>query len=335
MAQKKTIPVCLITTLYNEEQSLRPFLESLNAMTVLPAQMVIVDGGSTDGSLAILESFKETIADTVSMKIIVDATCSTKYSRSPIAKGRNVAIQNSDFDIIAATDAGCIVSNVWLEEITKPLLQNEQILMVGGWYQPLATSYFERCQALIVVPPVSTVDPKTFLPSSRSIAFRKELWKTVGGYPELTYTAEDTLFDLKIRQVTQAIIFNEKAVVFWRMRPNLFVFIRMNYRYGFGEGVCRCSTRNIISTAAKLAFGVMLIVVSTLYPLVGTALLVLYAWLLPFNKNIRDAFRVSHLLKYPAIAILKIVMNNVYIAGYLHGRFTAEQPQFIKLQDSH
>ena len=41
---------------------------------------------------------------------------------------------------------------------------------------------------------------ETFLPSGRSIAFKKSAWKEVGGYPENLYTGEDTLFDLKLKE---------------------------------------------------------------------------------------------------------------------------------------
>ena len=44
------------------------------------------------------------------------------------------------------------------------------------------------------------VDPATFLPSSRSVAFRKAAWAAVGGYPEWLDYCEDLVFDLSLRE---------------------------------------------------------------------------------------------------------------------------------------
>ncbi len=44
------------------------------------------------------------------------------------------------------------------------------------------------------------INPSTYLPPGGSIAFKKELWAAVGGYPEwLTSTGEDTTFDLELK----------------------------------------------------------------------------------------------------------------------------------------
>ena len=50
-----------------------------------------------------------------------------------------------------------------------------------------------------VLPAMDDIDPQTFLPSSRSIAFTKEAWAAVGGYPEWLDYCEDLLFDLALR----------------------------------------------------------------------------------------------------------------------------------------
>jgi glycosyltransferase involved in cell wall biosynthesis len=331
---KQLLPVSLILTIYNEERSLATFLSSILAMTTLPAEMVIVDGGSTDASVEILEAFRQSVTDIFTVTIIADPTCSLRFSSSPIAKGRNAAIRQAQYGIIAATDAGCVVAPEWLDEITRPMLEGPEIQMVGGWYQPLATTFFERCQALVVIPPLSSVNRETFLPSSRSVAFRRSLWETVGGYPEVSYTAEDTLFDLQVRRVTGAVVFADRAVVFWRMRPSIGVFLRMNYRYGFGEGHSRIPVWTVLFAAVKITIAVLLFLAGWLFHWSGFAAAVVYLWLLPFTKDIRSAFKAEHSLKYPVTALLKMLVTAVYIAGYLRGRISDTQPSFKKIQDS-
>ena len=59
----------------------------------------------------------------------------------------------------------------WLERITAPLRTDPTVCMVGGYYRALASPLQEAIAAATVVPP-ERVDPETFLPSSRSLAFR-------------------------------------------------------------------------------------------------------------------------------------------------------------------
>jgi hypothetical protein len=54
-----------------------------------------------------------------------------------------------------------------------------------------------------VLPLVGEINPATFLPSSRSIAFRKATWEVVGGYPEWLDYCEDLVFDLRLKALSQ------------------------------------------------------------------------------------------------------------------------------------
>ena len=108
--------------------------------------------------------------------------------------------------------------------------------VVSGWYKARVTNIFQEEIADIFCPSISKINKETFLPSSRSLGFKKEIWKQVKGYPEDSYTAEDTLFDIRIFKITQNIVFNEKAFVYWNIPENKAELIHKLYEYGFGEG---------------------------------------------------------------------------------------------------
>lgn len=303
-------------------------------MSVYPSEIIIVDGGSTDGSIDTLHAFREKMSGKFPVNVIVDPTCTIHHSPSPIAKGRNTAIRSTSYEIIAVTDAGCIVTDRWLEKITQPFLEHSDVQMVGGWYEPLATTYFEQCQALAVYTPAAAVNPHHFYPSSRSVAFRKKIWEEVGGYPEVSYTAEDTQFDLRIKERTNNIRFSGEAIVFWRMRPSLQVFTKMNYRYGFGEGFCRMPMKSLMQNSIKMMIALILVFMAVINPMTGLPLFLVYVWLLPFVKDIRRAFRIRYIFHYPTVSLLKLHVNFLYIIGYLHGRMNIVQPKFHKTVDS-
>ena len=183
------------TTVYNEADNVREFLTSLLSQSLPPDEIIIVDGGSTDGT------FDLQIANEHGcIRLIQDPTCNLKYIPSPIAHGRNIAIEKAQGQIIAVTDAGCRVNPLWLEEIVRPFQDiDPSIEVVGGWYEPWVETPFERCAATVSFTVTKRAIAQNRFPS-RSIAFRKSLWERVHGYPELSYAAEDSLFNERWKQ---------------------------------------------------------------------------------------------------------------------------------------
>ena len=59
-----------------------------------------------------------------------------------ISEGRNRAIEAANSDIIAATDAGVVLSPAWVEAITRPI-RNGTSQVVSGWFEPDPYTDFE------------------------------------------------------------------------------------------------------------------------------------------------------------------------------------------------
>lgn len=221
----------LITTVYNEESNIRKFLSSYLKQTLYADEFVILDGGSTDNTVSILKEFSNTYPS-LNLKIIVDEKCSKKFSKGAIAKGRNIAISNTlkSTNYIVVTDAGCLLDQKWLEEIVKPF--DEGADLVCGYYSILVENDFDRKYSKIFLP-----KNDDFLPSSRSFAFKKECWEAVGGYPEETYTAEDTFFDLKLLDMKYKMHRAPKAIVYWKIAKDENDLRKKIFAYGYGEGM--------------------------------------------------------------------------------------------------
>lgn len=250
----------LISTVYNEEKSISQFIESLNKQTEFPDEFIIVDGGSSDSTVLLL---KTKLSKNLNFKIIIDETCTKKHSKGPIAKGRNVAIKNTKYNNILVTDAGCILDKNWIKEMKKSFIE-ENADIVSGWYKANVTNDFQDSIADVFCPPLESINVHSFLPSSRSLGFKKMLWKEVGGYPENSYTAEDTLFDLNIFKLTDKIIFNPNAFVFWDVPKDNEELITKLYQYGYGEGQQRIFLfKNILRISLLIVFPLLIILVLT------------------------------------------------------------------------
>ena len=87
-----------------------------------------------------------------------------------------------------------------------------------------------------VLPNLSEIDPATFLPSSRSVAFLKSEWEKIGGYPEWLDFCEDLIFDINLKDEVGAFAFAPHAVAWFRPRGSITSFYKQYYLYARGDG---------------------------------------------------------------------------------------------------
>jgi glycosyltransferase involved in cell wall biosynthesis len=221
---KPTISV--ITTVLNEAKGIDAFLRSLLDQSRTPDEIIICDAGSDDGTVEIIRRYLE---EGYPARLIIE-------KRANRSRGRNLAIEEAKGEIIASIDAGCVANMDWLSKLVAPFESDDPPDITSGYYQPEAESAFEEAIAVATVPDAIEVDPDSFLPSSRSVAFRRDAWERVGGYPEYANYAEDTEFDLRLKAAGYRFRFVLDAVVRWRVRTTLWDVFRQFFRYARSDG---------------------------------------------------------------------------------------------------
>src|SRR5512145_1164912 len=199
--------ITVIATVLNEGDNIHRLLRSLVGQTCPPDEVVFVDGGSRDNTAAIIQSY----ADQLPLRVLVEPGCN-------ISAGRNRAIAAAQGDIIAATDAGVELHPDWLANLMRPLVENPACQVVGGFFYADPHTVFEAAMGATVLPLADEVNPATFLPSSRSVAFRKSVWAAVGGYPEWLDYCEDLIFDFRLKDAVGEFTFAPDALVDFRPR---------------------------------------------------------------------------------------------------------------------
>ncbi len=219
--------VSIISTVFNENQSIQNLLNSLANQTRLPDEVVFVDGGSTDDTVAILQAYAA--QQPLPIRVIV-------ASGANISQGRNIAIEAANGPIIASTDAGVRLDERWLAELIKPFEDGSSVTVVGGFFVPDPRTVFEVAMSATVLPTLADLNPITFLPSSRSVAFLKSSWHMVGGYPEWLDFCEDLIFDFRLRDEFGTFVFAPQAIVYFRPRSTLRAFFKQYYQYARGDG---------------------------------------------------------------------------------------------------
>ncbi len=223
--------VSVICTVLNERETIGRLLDSLAGQTRPPDEVVIVDGGSTDGTQAAVLSH----ADQLPLKL-------QEARGANISRGRNLAVRRAVGQVIASTDAGVRLEPNWLEALTQPFAELDAVSMgngayaAAGFFLPDPQTTFELALGATTLPLPGNVDPERFLPSSRSVAFTKTAFEASGGYPEWLDYCEDLVFDFRLIERCGGFAWAPEAIAHFRPRPNLGSFFRQYYRYARGDG---------------------------------------------------------------------------------------------------
>jgi glycosyltransferase involved in cell wall biosynthesis len=197
--------VSLVATVKDGGEHVGQFVASIRGQTRAPDEVVIVDGGSTDGTL-------DTLWATPGVTVIEEPGAN-------IARGRNVAIAAATHDVIAVSDADCVLEPEWLERLLEPIERGADVSM--GAYRPRVDGFFQACASAVAVPEPEELRAERFMPSSRSVAFRRDAFLDAGSYPERLDRGEDMYLNLRWREAGARMELAPDAVVEWRVRPTL------------------------------------------------------------------------------------------------------------------
>lgn len=272
MAERARVTV--IATVLNEANAIGSLISSLSQQTLADIEMIVVDGGSSDGTW---ERLQELARDEPRLRPIRDESCNLAHSAGPIARGRNRAIREASAEVIACADAGCQYDPQWVERLTAPILAGKAEYALGGSYidARTATSWDVAAAPFLGI----KLYPEGIRKSctTRSMAMRKSLWERVGGFPEVNLFGEDTLFDLRAREVASP-AFPAEAMARYDPRFGFSSAAEKLGLYATSDGVLGVRrmrlVRNLFRCAAQVA--AVVAVHWTLIPLLIDALLELF-----------------------------------------------------------
>lgn len=287
MQQKTTL---VITTL-NEAKTINLLLTALLKQTHQPDQVILVDGGSSDQTVSLIKEFlkknhSHPLAKNFLLKVI---------KNSNRAKARNWAIKQAKYPLIAITDAGCIPQPSWLEKLLKTS-QKTNAPIIGGFFYGLPANGFEQAVVAYTLQMPDKVDPKTFMPTTRSVLITKNSWQKLHGFNTNLSKNEDFDFFYRARLQKISIAFAKDALVGWIPRHNWKDFTKMIYNFAQGD-----LEAGIIRPKVKLLFGRYFLV------------LLAIAWLV-FFRGMNFISLLPALLFWLGIYLLWAIYKNVRYA---------------------
>lgn len=303
--------VSLIVTTLNEAKTIDGLIKAVEAQSRAPDEIVVVDGGSSDGTFEALQEWASS-RPTVVVKSLPGAN---------ISAGRNAAIKEAAGQVIAATDAGCTPEPEWLERLMKPF-ETDDVDVVMGFYRADPHSTFERVAGCLNLPDAHEIKPGRFMPSSRSVAFTKPIWERAGGYPEWLDIGEDMYFNFQMLERGARRAFAPEAVVRWRLRPTLEDTLRQYFRYAEGDGRAGMYPQRHALRFLTYAGGVLLLAASTRKPvLLWIPAAFGVARMLPaFRRAWRRLPPAEAAAATVALPALELLVDLAKMAGYVSGR---------------
>lgn len=194
-------------------------------------EIIIVDGGSNDGTVSIAEEYD----------------CRVLHEdEGTISYAREIGVREANGEYIAFTDADCVVGNNWLKKLVETIESHENVAGVGGpnvtpdddtTFAKAVGDFFEvfsRVGARYGY----TNDEITEVEHNPTcnVLYKRDVIKEVGGFNEQLVTVDDEEMDFRIRNNGYKLLFRPDAVVDHYRRPTWRRFIKMASTYGYGRG---------------------------------------------------------------------------------------------------
>ena len=218
------IGVSLCMTVKNEAPVLDRLAADLRGQSVKPDEIVVTDGGSTDGTVARL---REVLGEFENVRVI-------SMPGANIAAGRNRAIAEARGEVVLVADAGLRLPPTWVEALSEAV-REDAAEVAFGYVLSEPENDFEIALAAVTRPLKEEIDPATYPVSGGCSGFRAELFSRYE-YPEWLDYGEDMQLYLRWRREGVRVAHVAGADVGFRPRPDLGAFFRQYFNYARGDG---------------------------------------------------------------------------------------------------
>jgi O-antigen biosynthesis protein len=210
---------------YNVERYLGPVIEAILAQSHPQDEFLIIDDGSTDGTLDVAAKYP--------VRII------RHEKNKGLAAARNTAFANAQHELVAAMDSDALAEKNWMESLLEAF-QDPRVVGSGG---RLIEKYREgpaNAWRAAYLPQDLGVDRiEIEWPSPKRLGgfgtlFRKEAVLAVGGYNEKYRTNyEDVDICKRLLQAGHKLVFEPRAVAHHLRQDTVRTILRTSWRSQF------------------------------------------------------------------------------------------------------
>ena len=310
--------VAVVVTMRNEAHTIRDLLEALATQTRAPDEVILVDGGSTDGTATVAGAHVDRLLASRSAGLLVLRLLEAPGSN--IAQGRNCGIAAAESPIIAITDAGCVPATDWLARMSAPLERDPGLSLVQGVVLSQPANHLAACIGRCSLAFQVRMGEVELHPTARALAFRSDVWAQVGGFPEHLDFGEDAAFIIAVAATGTRVHVDAQAVVHWRPRSSYGEVVLQFYHYADGLAEGGLSRSFHLRTIAQSVGGMLCISLGILLQhwLPWLVLLLLagsYLW----RKARQGCFDIPSWRTYYRVPLVLLAIHLGTMAGIVHG----------------
>lgn len=242
LAERRAVSV--VVPVFNEGVEADEVVRQLLPQLGDEDELVLVDDGSTDDTAARLEVWS---AGAGNVRVV------RMTQNGGPSRARNAGVAAARSAHLVCTDAGIDLPSDWLRAMRTALADQPSADLVTGAYRVSARSSLERAMEVALYPGVEEARYRGPLlraygsvfgrrfdadrPAGRSVAFTRQAWERVGGFPAGLTTGEDVAFGLAVAGSGGRCVLQTDAPVLWEQHATLRATARMYYRYGRGDGM--------------------------------------------------------------------------------------------------
>jgi GT2 family glycosyltransferase len=317
----------LVITLLNEENTILPLLESIRSQVILPTETIIVDGGSTDSTVALIEEFAAQHPE-LGLRLLVRA--------GTIGDGRNYGVKEARTQNILSTDGGCVLGKGFVKSALRHLTSCD---VVGGVYAPRPGNSFERTFLELYLPDWDKVNELPIF-SNRCLACNKAAWQKVGGYNGKTRRCDDTLICLAWRRHGLKMHFAKDLIVYYTLGTGLwqqckvsFEEVRLDHQLGIARRLPYYRKLHLVAPLALVG-----LVGLAVYPLISVLVLGVmlgYIWLRAFRVLLRTGSVTCFLWSFPSQFVIEASRLGGFLRFVVGAAAEALAPSFGRGGDQH
>lgn len=297
-----TPKISVILPIRNEEDKIDQCLNAVYGQTILPYEVIVVDGHSSDNT--------EKKAKEYPIRFFYE----DYRTRSGACQ---IGIINSEGDYIAFTDADCIPQKYWLENLLKGF--NDGVVGVGGGIRNVGDGLWEKSINLAMstfIGSANSVQGRFFksrrfvksISGCNSMYRRKDLLD-IGGFNVLSPGAEDAELNRKLLAKGK-LLFNPDALVIHHHSWTLREYTKKMFRYGFERGLIRAFDLQVIPPF--FALFILLSLVFTPYLFLASVTLYLLIILFFGIRSAQQEHNIWYIFSVPAVYIIE---HSMYTLG--------------------
>ena len=194
--------VSLVIPLRNEAESVAALLESTARQTRAPDEVVVVDAGSTDGTLAAIRAFDAPFP----LRLLI-------RGRLHPGEARNEGVAHAANEWIAFMDGGFELDQGWLGALLDGAAESGSEVVFGS-YNPACDSRFRECAAIAYVPKRELWGGRG--PAVPGMLIRRSTFNRLGGFPSFR-ASEDLLLLETIQKSGVSITYAPRATARWQL----------------------------------------------------------------------------------------------------------------------